>query len=387
MDIKINQKFKELLPPLSAEEFSSLEESILAEGVRESIKLWQNQIIDGHNRFEICQKHDLPFASIDLHFADEDEVLDWIYTNQLGRRNLTANQRTLYIGQLYELRKKRVGAPEGSQNALKNNLDIMTKLNSEESEAIEGIQIKQSETASETAQIAQIEADFSPTETAANLDTLQIIEAEIAADIANLASEQAEIAADFSELIYEPDEFIQTPPKPTRKPQSTAQTIAKQFGVSEKTVRRAEEVAKAVEEKPELKKPFLSGKLSQKQVIEKAKESEPPPPKIPDTDTDDFTELAAKHGRRLHSLITELQEAVTAAHNEFFRKGQDFNAYGNIRRISLEPLKEMEWKTRILKTLKKCANCKAQKGGCEKCKQTGYQNKSDYSTTKSALSK
>jgi len=362
MDIKINQKFKELLPPLSAEEFASLEESILAEGVRESIKVWRGFIVDGHNRFEICEKHDLPFASMDLHFADEDEALEWIYTNQLGRRNLNPNQRTLYIGQLYELRKKRVGGDGSNQHTENSNSDIMSELLNEDSEAIEKLQVGQLETAAE---IAALQSE--------NLSDIEVIQ-----------QKQSEVAEDITELTYEQDEFSQIPPP--RTPNNTAQKIAKDFGVNEKTVRRAAQVAKAVEEKPELKKPFLSGKLSQKQVIEKAKETSQPPPKLLDNETDDFTELAAKHGRRLHSLVTELQGAITAAHNEFFRRGQDFNGYGDIRRISLEPLKEMEWKTRLLKTLKKCAACKAQKGGCEKCKQTGYQNKSDYSTTKSAMS-
>ncbi len=128
MDLKINQKFKDLLDPLSDEELSQLEESILSDGVRESIKAWNNQIIDGHNRHAICQKHDLPYPVMNMFFADEDAVLEWIYTNQLGRRNLSDHQKTLHIGRLYNLRKLKQGAPEGSKNAAKIKEGILNPL-------------------------------------------------------------------------------------------------------------------------------------------------------------------------------------------------------------------------------------------------------------------
>lgn len=41
-----------------------------------------------------------------LLFASLDETFDWIDRNQLGRRNLTDEQRTLVIGRIYEREKK-----------------------------------------------------------------------------------------------------------------------------------------------------------------------------------------------------------------------------------------------------------------------------------------
>lgn len=126
--LNINPKFKEALPSLSDEELLQLEQSILADGVRESIKVWGNTIIDGHNRYQICQKHDLPYPTMNMFFKDEDTVLEWIYSNQIGRRNLSDHQKALYIGRLYNLRKKKVGAPEGSKNAAKNNSATVAQL-------------------------------------------------------------------------------------------------------------------------------------------------------------------------------------------------------------------------------------------------------------------
>ncbi len=134
--IEIYPKFKELLPPLTPAEFEQLKQSVLAEGIREPLKVWRNKLVDGHNRFELAQSYDLPYAVIDLHFTDEDEVCEWIITNQLGRRNLEPNIKTLFIGQLYEFQKKRQGAPEGNKNAVENKVVTVSTLNLKTAEAI-----------------------------------------------------------------------------------------------------------------------------------------------------------------------------------------------------------------------------------------------------------
>jgi len=121
--LTINTRLANLLPPLSADEYAKLEESILAEGVRDPIVVWRMGnvliIVDGHYRYRIAMEHGIPFSVIEMEFEDEDAVCIWIIKNQLGRRNLTDAQRTFHIGELYKLRKKKSGAPEGNQNAAK----------------------------------------------------------------------------------------------------------------------------------------------------------------------------------------------------------------------------------------------------------------------------
>jgi len=88
--IKINPEFKHLIPPLLPEEYKQLEENILSEGqCRDAIILWKNFIVDGHNRYEICQKHGIRFEVCKMNFASKDDAMVWIIENQLGRRNLT----------------------------------------------------------------------------------------------------------------------------------------------------------------------------------------------------------------------------------------------------------------------------------------------------------
>jgi len=92
--LKINQDFKNLIPPLSDEEFRQLEENILTSGrCRNAIKVWRGIIIDGHNRYAICQKHGLPYEVSKIRLPSKNDVLLWIIENQLGRRNITDVRR------------------------------------------------------------------------------------------------------------------------------------------------------------------------------------------------------------------------------------------------------------------------------------------------------
>jgi site-specific DNA-methyltransferase (adenine-specific) len=89
MILKIKNEFKELIPPLSIDEFKQLETNVLEEGIRDKIITWNGFIIDGHNRYQIAQKWDLDFEVEERHFDNEDDVILWMIDNQNGRRNLT----------------------------------------------------------------------------------------------------------------------------------------------------------------------------------------------------------------------------------------------------------------------------------------------------------
>lgn len=89
MELKINQEFKHLIPPLAPDEYKMLESSIINEGCRESIVLWNDTIVDGHNRYEICTINNVEFKISDIDFTDEDAAKIWIINNQMGRRNIT----------------------------------------------------------------------------------------------------------------------------------------------------------------------------------------------------------------------------------------------------------------------------------------------------------
>ena len=64
----VDKGFKSLIPPLSEAERSQLEESCIKYGIKDSIKIWKHTIVDGHNRYEIAQKHNLRFRVNEMDF-------------------------------------------------------------------------------------------------------------------------------------------------------------------------------------------------------------------------------------------------------------------------------------------------------------------------------
>ena len=99
----IDFEFQSLIPPLSDDEFKRLEKSILAEGVRDPIITWNGTIIDGHNRYTVCQKHGIKFNTAPRKFASRDAAKIWIIENQFARRNLSKYDRSVLALQLEPL--------------------------------------------------------------------------------------------------------------------------------------------------------------------------------------------------------------------------------------------------------------------------------------------
>lgn len=93
MNITIDNELRTLIPPLAQEELTQLESNIIKEGCRDPLVTWQGTLIDGHNRYAICQKHNIEFDTKSIQFADEDAAKVWIIRNQFGRRNITLTSR------------------------------------------------------------------------------------------------------------------------------------------------------------------------------------------------------------------------------------------------------------------------------------------------------
>lgn len=104
--LKVDAEFQSIVPPLSPDEFNQLETNILRDGCREPITIWDNIILDGHNRYFICKKHDLDFKVHSVCISCRDEAIAWICSNQMGRRNITEERRRYLIGKRYESEKK-----------------------------------------------------------------------------------------------------------------------------------------------------------------------------------------------------------------------------------------------------------------------------------------
>lgn len=121
----IDPEFRDKIPPLSDDEFSKLEENILDDKeVREPLVVWHNTIIDGHHRWKIIQKHpEIPYKIRQMDFPDKWAAIVWMCRNQLGRRNITREQRDYLLSQEYEAQCKTVGGDGSNQYEKKEQLD------------------------------------------------------------------------------------------------------------------------------------------------------------------------------------------------------------------------------------------------------------------------
>ena len=119
--IRIDEEFKALIPPLTPEEYAGLETSILSEGCRDALVLWGDILIDGHNRYEICTRHGVPYKTIVYKFDDRDAVKEWIILNQFARRNINSYQRSVLALELRPILGAR--SKQGKRNDLYPTLD------------------------------------------------------------------------------------------------------------------------------------------------------------------------------------------------------------------------------------------------------------------------
>jgi hypothetical protein len=105
-NIVVNEELKAYIDPLTADEHEALERSLLAEGCRDALVLWGDVLVDGHNRYGICQKHGLPFQTLQSRlFNSLEDVHLWMIDQHLGRRSISDFQRGVLA-----LRKKDIVA-------------------------------------------------------------------------------------------------------------------------------------------------------------------------------------------------------------------------------------------------------------------------------------
>lgn len=120
--LKINPVFKSACRELTQDEFKQLEASIRSEGCRDAILLWNGEIVDGHNRYAICQKYGIEYRTADLTFASVADCLLSIIGIQLGRRNLTDLDRAALLEKKGKILKEM--ARENQKAGLKRGTEV-----------------------------------------------------------------------------------------------------------------------------------------------------------------------------------------------------------------------------------------------------------------------
>jgi len=125
-DLKIDERFKSACPELSSDELKRLEDLILKDGViLNPILVWNDIIIDGHNRFFIAKKHNLDFSTNEISFESDEEAIAWIKENAISQRNLNDYQRSKLVLELEDYYKAKAKKRQGARTDL--HPDIVQK--------------------------------------------------------------------------------------------------------------------------------------------------------------------------------------------------------------------------------------------------------------------
>ena len=118
--IRIDAEFRALIPPLMADELRGLAASLAAEGNRDPVVVWadHNILLDGHNRFEVCQRLGIPLkVPVEIDLPSREHARLWIKENQLHRRNLTDDQRAIIADEIREERSRLARGGEAATSA------------------------------------------------------------------------------------------------------------------------------------------------------------------------------------------------------------------------------------------------------------------------------
>ncbi|MEH0152667.1 ParB N-terminal domain-containing protein [Limibacter armeniacum] len=123
-NITVLEELKGFIPTPTQEERELLKESIAAEGCKEPLLLWEHRheagteyiLVDGHNRFGVCQEIGADFNIRIKSFENIEAVKDYMIDIQLGRRNLTEQQKS-YLRGLYYNREKQKAFKQATDEA------------------------------------------------------------------------------------------------------------------------------------------------------------------------------------------------------------------------------------------------------------------------------
>lgn len=224
--IVIDPEYQSLIPALGQQEFEDLTQALLRDGCREPLSVMEDVddrgnvcyvLLDGHNRHQICESLGLPYEMRVIHgLMSRDEIRQWIIQNQLGRRNLTADQMAYYRGEQYRLRKTDIRNPGGRNQHGEVSGQNVHKPQTHETEGV----------------AAQKQMSVSP----------------VASGDEHSPSTGKPQTPDGGEPGQTAPDQKEVSGQNVLKPQNkTAQGLAREYGVDEKTIRRDAQYAEAVD--------------------------------------------------------------------------------------------------------------------------------------------
>lgn len=254
MNITINEELRAYIDPLTEDEYAALERSLLTEGCRDALMLWGDILVDGHNRYGICQKHNIPFNTVqNKSFQSMDDVHLWMIDNHLGRRSVSDFQRGVLALRKKEIMAARVAQAQAAQASSEKpaDADVATPTAGEPPLTREAIARAARVSSATLGQIEKIQKTAAPELVSAV--KAGVISINAAAAVASLPGEKqvAAVAGGKKELRQAARQVREArlPPKPEPVP-PPADATPDQLEIHRLTLK----VAELMEERDQLKK-------------------------------------------------------------------------------------------------------------------------------------
>lgn len=217
MNIIIDEEFKSLIPPLTPEEFAGLKQSIQNEGCRDPLVLWGDILIDGHNRYDICSKRDIPFQTVQREFESREKAIEWIILNQFGRRNLPIHERARLALRLKPVIAERAKENQGERTDICQKSDRSSIDTKQELAKAAGV------SHDTIAKVERIEADA----------PAPVVQASRKGEISvNSAYQVTKLEPEQQEEIAQRIQHIENEPAETQTPKAIVQDVIKKPHVS-----------------------------------------------------------------------------------------------------------------------------------------------------------
>lgn len=134
--------FCKLIPEMTPEEYADFRDDIKAHGLNKPIMIWQNHwIVDGRHRDRACTETGVTKRYVAFQGKTENDVLDFVISENVKRRHLTPSQRALIAADLATMRQgartdlfsqpsanlQKVGPTEKSQEESARKMNVSTR--------------------------------------------------------------------------------------------------------------------------------------------------------------------------------------------------------------------------------------------------------------------
>jgi ParB/RepB/Spo0J family partition protein len=125
-DLTINPVLRDLIHAVGKETDDALRATLIASGgVGEHhpivIRRETNEIVDGHRRYRFCKELGLPYCAIYKSFPTMAEVIEFMFDEQIPRRNSTPQQLAVMTASQHESRSKKVGSSRATAEIAKQS--------------------------------------------------------------------------------------------------------------------------------------------------------------------------------------------------------------------------------------------------------------------------